>query len=283
MRLSKPLIAITVLISVLSGCHSSSKIPESVTGNETYPPAPAIPTEISIPEARYDVILDNFKEWTYLKLPVSLKSKQLGGSLSGQAWMIRGKEIYMSLRFIGMIEVAILHVKGDSVTAVDKYHKIYISERISDFMRGIPFNIEDLQNLLTGRPFILGSGTPAAGTKRPVLKNSASGWTMTPESIMDNLEYSFEFNASDRLTSTKLSRNLVELFAARYRAPASTPYGMFDNEVTLQSLTGKPMDLTVRWQFAKADWKQRDIPQFTVPSGYRRVSGRSLTDMFQNF
>ncbi len=283
MKLFQSLIAIIALTAILSGCHSTKTMPEPVTETGTYTPTRPSPAETLSPEARYDATLDNLKEWTYLKLPVSLKSKQLGGSLSGQAWMIRGQEIYMSLRFLGMMEVAVLYVKGDSVTAIDKYHKIYISERISDFMRGIPFNIEDLQNLLTGRPFILGTGTPAAKTTRPILKSSASGWTMTPATITNDLEYSFEFSASDRLTTTTLSRNLVELFAARYHSPASTPFGPFSNEVALQSLTGKPMELTVKWQFAKADWQRREIPHLTVPSGYRRVNGRSLTDLFQNF
>lgn len=267
--------------AAMSSCNSSKPAAAGATHQE----ATSSGTETGLTATqRYSQTMAGYGEWKNLKLPVSIKSKQLGVGLSGQAWMSRGNEIYMSLRFMGMIEVAVLSVKGDSVVAIDKYHKIYVAERISNFMHGLPFNIEDLQNLLLGRPFVLGQGVPQATGPKPALKAAVNGgWTMTPAPVDGKFEYRFDFDGSDRLASARLSRDLVELFAANYTSPATTPFGPFSAEVALHSSSVKPMELTVKWSFGKADWSKRDIPEVSVPSNCRRVTGRSLTNLFQGF
>lgn len=281
-RVLLPIICAAMLAAAaMSSCNSSKPAASGATHQEST--SSGAETGLTAAQ-RYSQTIAGYSEWNNLKLPVSIKSKQFDISLSGQAWMSRGNEIYMSLRFMGMIEVAVLSIKGDSVVAVDKYHKIYVAERISDFMRGVPFNIEDLQNLLLGRPFVLGQGVPQATGPTPALKTSVNGgWIMTPAPVDGKFEYRFDFDSSNRLTSARLSSNLVELFAANYTSPAATPFGPFSAEVALRSSSVKPMGLTVKWSFGKADWEKRDIPRISVPSNCRRVTGRSLTNLFQGF
>ncbi len=63
--------------------------------------------------------------------------------------MIRDQRITISLRFLGM-EVAVLDVTPQSITAIDRYHKIWMTHPIEAFMHEHDFTLSDLQDALLG-------------------------------------------------------------------------------------------------------------------------------------
>lgn len=65
-----------------------------------------------------------------LKLPKRI-------SASGTMTMTRGKDISISMRVLG-IEVATLYITGDSVIALDKWHKYYLAESVESLLGGCP-------------------------------------------------------------------------------------------------------------------------------------------------
>lgn len=90
-------------------------------------------------------------EWQDLYVPVTFDLRSPKNlSLSGRATMIRNERITISLRFLGM-EVAVLDVTPREVTAIDRYHKMWMSENIETFLHDHDITLTDLQDLLIGR------------------------------------------------------------------------------------------------------------------------------------
>lgn len=91
------------------------------------------------------------KEWQDLYVPVSFNLRSPKNfSLSGRATMIRDKEITISLRFLGM-EVAVLDITPTAITAIDKYHRMALTEHIEHILQDHNLTIADLQDALLGK------------------------------------------------------------------------------------------------------------------------------------
>ena len=99
--------------------------------------------------------------WTALSVPVSLKVSDSGlPTVSGTMTMVRDSEIRITLRLLGF-EVGAARVTADSVYAYVKVQRIYMAESIADIMGGFPATTGNLQSLLLGRLFTLGSASPS--------------------------------------------------------------------------------------------------------------------------
>lgn len=137
----------------------------------------------------------NYLPWQQVRVPVSVKiNSPKSLSISGTAEMVRNKSVLISLKFIGM-EVAWLYVSDDVVVVADKMNKRYISESSSKFLGGFDVNTANLQDLLIGRPFVLGSeDISSVDTNRlSFVSDGGEGWSLQPLSEIENLEYGFWF------------------------------------------------------------------------------------------
>ena len=109
---------------VLSGCSSLKKTqasgaPQNATARE-----------------RVDSLAASYAEWSTVSMPVRLSiSEPKQFSVTAQCVMRRNAYVSMSVRMLGF-EVASVWIDNDSVHAVDKYHKRYLSEDFRRFMGG---------------------------------------------------------------------------------------------------------------------------------------------------
>ena len=56
-------------------------------------------------------------------------------------------------------EVARVWLTPDSVVAASRPKKVYLAESLSKLTSGLPINLDNLQDMLMGRPFIPGGST----------------------------------------------------------------------------------------------------------------------------
>ncbi len=119
----------TILLATFCSCHSQ----KSVTSEPV--------TAVAEPAGWQDL---------YVPLTFELQSPK-NMSISGRATMIRGRQIHISLRFLGM-EVALIDITPEAITAIDKYHRLIVTEPIAELLARHDLSVSDLQDALTGNP-----------------------------------------------------------------------------------------------------------------------------------
>ena len=89
-------------------------------------------------------------QWTNVQMPVKLSlAKPRNFNVSGRATMVRGRQIYLSLRFFGM-EVATVNITPDSVTVADRFHKLLFTESTAKVMGSTGLDLNVIQDLILG-------------------------------------------------------------------------------------------------------------------------------------
>lgn len=268
------------MLSLLTagGCRSSR---QAVT--------PAAPTEEvtdnELP-ARAAAMLTAPLPWTSVKMPVKVRLKSPASvSLSGTAVMERGKGVQISLRFMGMVDVGSLTATPDSVTVIDKYHKLYLSVPTAELLKGLPATVDNLIDLLLGQPFILGGTRPSAGDASLTLAATPDGrWIMTPGTVKDVWQYSFIGNEANRLVSTVLTRSGVPVATLDYSDITATfQAGPVAGEATLTVPGKKPVEADITWRIDRATWGAATITAPRIPSGYRRVNPANFANLSTTF
>jgi len=119
----------TVLLAALCSCHSQK--------SATTEPAATVADQAG---------------WQDLYVPLTFELQSPSNmSISGRATMIRDRQIHISLRFLGM-EVAIIDITPEAITAIDKYHRLIVTEPIAKILADHDISISDLQDALIGNP-----------------------------------------------------------------------------------------------------------------------------------
>lgn len=89
-------------------------------------------------------------QWLNVQIPVKLSLTQPRSfSMSGRATMIRGQQIYLSMRVFGM-EVATVNITPDSVTVADRFHKLLFTESTAKVMGSTGLDLNVIQDLILG-------------------------------------------------------------------------------------------------------------------------------------
>ena len=118
--------AITIIATSLAGCSSSKKAGHQQAGEP-------IPTDAALqtPRQRYDALCAAYGDWQDVSMPVRISlNEPKKVSFQAKATMKRNRWINFSVRLFGF-ELASVFVDTDSVHAIDKYHKLYLSESLS--------------------------------------------------------------------------------------------------------------------------------------------------------
>lgn len=264
---------LVVVVALLSSCGSSRQGASNqgkVSQGETSTLAHA-----------YTSLTDSYSnDWTTLSVPVnvSLKSpKRI--SASGTMTMTRGKDISISMRVLG-IEVASLYITGDSVIALDKWHKYYLAESVESLLGGMAATVGNLQDMILGHIFLLGENpVTAKDMKKFTLSPGTGDWFATPRNMPGNIDYQFAVMNDDNrlalLTATIGSRGPVICTYGDYSD--STPAGTVANSMSVNvsgSKTTVEASLTLR--MSKAKWNSSPARPVTIPRGYTRIEKSSL-------
>ena len=261
------LAAIAAIISVaaLTGCRASRSAAISGTGDAT---------EMTLAERARDVAAANLP-WTQLNLPIKIAVKSPQKiSLSGRIYMRRDRDIYITLRVLGM-EVANMYVNSDSVYAADKLHKYYIAEPIKDIFAGASLSIGDIQDALLGRPFINNRGT--------LTDSPDNQWIMTPRSrINGKIEYQFKFSKESNALMSLVFNTGSKLYGCTYSSPAEIDGSRFMERIAIATKVGKTaIDATITFDFNKVKWEVPSSARWRNPSGYKRITPAALAKSLQ--
>lgn len=232
-------------------------------------------------------IASAYGNWQQLRLPVKIELKSPKTvSISGTATMIRDRAIHISLRYIGF-EVGWMYLTSDSITIADKYHKRYMTEAFRPFLAGAPVTIANVQDLLLGRMFEMGSAT--ALTPAQASKGTADidgmYYFLPREEASNPFSCGFAFipSASDISPMMLVAAVIAgkgEPIEVKYGSTAATEAGPMSASATLSYTTGKtPVEATLRWNFDKSRWgADVELPSTSV-RGYSRVTLDMITAM----
>lgn len=254
------------LIAVISviGVASCSSKKSAVSGTESVAGTYANP---------YQAMIAGNGEWTTLRVPVTLRlSGPKNLSIGGTATMVRDKSVTLSLRFFGM-EIGQLYVASDSLIVIDKVNKQYMVQPIGKILSGFDVNVANLQDLLTGRAFLLGKESLTSSSEKDFnIKNENGGIVMTPKRQPSGATYSFAVENNGVVSLLTVAAGSHKPVSCSYLEPIETTAGKVAGSATIAAeLKGKPVSLEFDWNFGKARWNDpSDNKEPVIPSGYTR-------------
>lgn len=270
LSLSVILLAFLTLISGCSSQRSAGKKASVVA---------EVPADVTLqtPQQRFGALCDSYGEWQDVSLPVkvSLRSpKSL--SLSARAVMKRGSWISVSVRMLGF-EVASVWIDNDSVHAIDRYHKAYLSESIGSLLGNTGVSVADIQDLLLGRGFLLGAqgGTFTAAQQSAVsLQPTAEGLMILPVSQPGRFQYGFILPPAVNCigAATVAAGDKYEAVIAYADFIKTSHSGEFAGTADIEMVKGKKMAATLVWNFSSAKWNTGVNQSWKRPSGYSRMT-----------
>ncbi|MCM1077541.1 MAG: DUF4292 domain-containing protein [Bacteroides sp.] len=264
---------IITLLTSLPSCRSSRSGTVTGIGYEREPSQPLSQKEL---KELFGLLESSYQPWESVKMPVTLNlNSPKSVSISGTLSMQRDRSIHMSFRFFGM-EVATLMVTDDSIFASYKLERIYFAESIRDLLGGFPATVGNVQDLLLGRPFIIGEETPTLS--RCSLDGNGTTWTITPDFSPAGIGYGFTVDTPtgnvELLTVNLPSRAPITAAYSDFAVTATGPMAG-TSFISARGSSAKfegEIDLNPR----KAEWGQGFGKEWTVPKGYTRVRAEEI-------
>lgn len=231
-------------------------------------------------------VADNYRGWTDVSVPVTLSlevPKRM--SVSARARMVRGRCIDLSFRMLGF-EVARVWLTPDSVVAASRPKKVYLAESLSDLTSGLPVNLDNLQDLLMGRPFIPGGSTVALADSADLYFDTASGSVrMLPRRQHPMADYGYVLDIPDVVTALGVVATDREMtFTASYTGPEPlTPAGNVMDKAALSVATpNADYAASVTWKWGSARWNEMIAVDPPSTAGLRRVTPAQLLKIIKD-
>lgn len=198
-------------------------------------------------------------EWTRVRVPVNVRlTSPTNISVGATVTMIRDTSITVSAKVFGM-EVFVAQATNDSVLIVDKMHRQYLGENLSDALAGLPINASYVQDILTGHPIDIPQSILPPGAKCTVNMNG------------------------DMLSEIAFSNRGATKVTVTYPATVTTPYGAMAESTVIDADTGKPgkeIKATFEWQWSKAKWNDDVEPRvIKLSDKYTRIDTGNITKL----
>lgn len=189
-------------------------------------------------------------------------------SLGGTVIMQRDRGISMSLRFMGLVEVGTLTVTDDSITVIDKYHKLYLTESVAGLLDGVDFTVNNLQDILLGRIFVAGRDGFTPSSDLSLRKLDGDMWAVTPPPFDSRWDYSFVFDTFNILKELVVSTSGRAKGVVRYEVTeAATPAGPVASKMMIEVPGRRAVKVAVSWKTGRAQWNNAQIEIPSVPTG----------------
>lgn len=229
----------------------------------------------------------SYGNWQRLRVPVTVCLKSPKNiTISGTAIFDRDNSIFISLKFFGF-EIANIYATTDSVMVVDKYNKQYACEKTDRFMGGFPITVANVQDLLSGRIFDIGSAQVSVDDFRDSEFDitSSGSWSLIPRSNLKGIDYGFLFQPADALKGVIIKSGDHQPVTITYPQPVKTTFGPMAPEINVTYSTGKTtIDASLEWSFDKARWdKDVELRQPSITTKYRRITTDEITKMLSKF
>lgn len=270
MKLSHFITLSIISLLVFSGCHSSKR---------SLRPGEPLPENATLTQ-RYDALVDGYGNWSDVTVPVSfVLSSPQRFSISGRAKMIHNESIDISLRMLGF-EVGRIYLTVDSVHVMVKPKKVYMSESLEDVSRVLKFSVGNVQDLIMGRPFVLGGSTLSPDTRDVGLQFvDGDSWTITPALPSSPASYGYRVCASNFLEYLVAGYDNGYLTATcGYSAPVDVDgVGAVSPDVDIKVVNPKQkIEASITWKWDNARWNEGIESEWTVPRGYKRIKAADV-------
>ena len=273
----RPVFVFALVITLsLTGCHSSKS---SYTGN--------VNTRVSTADSDelFTQMADSYMGWADLYVPVYFQLKEPKQfSVSGRATMVYGKEIYISLRMLGM-ELGVIYVNDSTLYLVDKYNKRYLCEDISSLLSGYNLTIIDLQNILLGRVTNFGHGTITTKDAGDFAFLEADDiWILTPKEQRPNTELHYIASKTDPPVLTDVTLRIADkgMINLAYSEPTISPAGIISGILNaMVPYKQSEVNAFMVLDLDQAKWNEGRTVSFKHPSAsYKKIDVESLLKMF---
>ncbi len=266
--------AVVAFAAILSGCRSSQQAAKPVESESRI--------AASSLSQRLGEVAASMRGWQSVKMPMSVKIESPAkASLGGTVVMQRGRGISMSLRFMGLVEVGTLTVTDDSITVIDKYHKLYLAEPVSGLLGGVGFTVNNLQDILLGRAFVAGSDGFTPSDDLALHSLDGDVWSVTPPPFDSRWSYSFVFDAYNLIKELVVSASGLPKAVIQYDGlDAATPAGPVAGKMTVDVPGRRAVKVSVTWKTGRAQWDSAQVEMPSVPAGYRRIMPDMLPSLF---
>lgn len=276
-KISKFILAIavaTIMSASLPSCKSSHK-----GGEQPYETA----TGGSLQQRMSKVMEQSPATWTTLQVPLTIKAEAPASvNISAKAYMTRDSSIYLSFSVLFM-EMAVIQITNDSVFAVDKVHKQYVAESISQITSNYPVSVATLQSLFMGQTFYPGDASlTTKNIKNFKLSQLPSGdWCATPSRQVNPFTLSFIFNNDNTLATTAIT-SADKAFNLSYSDPCQCLSTTLPQLNTLNVNAGKiKINGTLKWNWNKVRIDNpSDNKKLKINRSYTRITASQLLKSF---
>lgn len=265
-------VALMAAMLLLGSCHTSKQVAEE---GKKYPQS----TDVA---GRYEGLVSSYRDWKDVTVPLRLQLVEPSSmSISGKARMVRGRCVNLSFRFLGM-EVAQLHLTNDSVYAVYRMKKQYVAEDLKGLTGQFPFTIDNVQDLVMGRAFLVGERPIGVASRSKFdFEPSGDAFDMVPKEVLARARYGFRVGVSDvveRMAAYALDGTVA--VTVSYPSCESTVAGPLaaTTEIELQKGRRKVV-ADIEWRWDDARWNKGGDAQWQVPEGYTRLRAADLVKM----
>lgn len=244
----------------------------------------------------YTAMTDAYKPWTDVSVPVKISIEQPKKiNLSGTAKLINGKAVQISLRMLGLIEVAQIYIDTDSIVVVSKPMSIYCSESTSELTGRTGLDLSDIQCLLLGQAFIPGKGVASASDFSCFKAAKSEKITMPSAEVYEfglrKSQVSAQWvytviapeNGTPQLGGISLTAGGYGSIISAYAAGESTAAGLVSPQCSAEAAIGRrKLAATVTWTLDRAKWNSSvNVSRPKMPSGVRRVQASKLIEMLK--
>lgn len=261
---------LTLLLLTVSSCRSQKGAITTTTNDATA-------------NELFDQLIDGYKPYSDVYVPVTVAiTSPTEMSISGRATIIRDKEIHISLRFLGM-EVAVLYINNDCIYVVDKFHKIYFTEKLDRLLGDTPLNIDNVQDLMLGRIFIPGKTAASQDDKTSfTLSIDKNRLSITPLSGIKGVTWKYTATATTPPLLNSLAVTLPSMtqLTCQYSQQQETSAGITPAEIDITApIKDKKASLTLQWKLNDAKWDTNRTVSFTPPGkGYKQMTLQALLE-----
>lgn len=274
----KQLAMILTAALMLAACGSKKAVVDTTTTTSNTKPAQV---DYSVQKS---MIANTFGSWRTLQTGGSIAvggAKSLSSSMSMK--MERGKSIYISVRPMGIMEVAKLVIKGDTLIVVDKIHKRYLCENVSLLTNGIPADVSTVQDIFLGRAFMLGKGTYSnALASGFTLKMNGEKMVLAPEQQEDDFDYEFVFDKAYKILSATVmpadAGGKDDKYTVNYSNVKTTVAGNVPHALKVSTVISGAR-ATLSLEFKDLKWNESVNIDTSLPKNYERMKGSSLLRM----
>lgn len=266
------LIILSVTLLIATSCKTSQK---------------ASVVEYKSEDQRYNAVVNSYKDWSTLSTggKVAIAGEQSFSS-SMQLRMVKGKSISISIRPLLGIEMARIFITADSIYIIDKYHKMYVAEKITNFTQGLPLDINLLQDAFLNRVFIIGRGelTHSMHNMVEIKETGTQTWDIVPKNQLPEFIYSFAMNLSNNLTALNIMPEESQLpYSITYEDFKTTDIGTLASVVAITASQGtRSFSLKLNIDTSKIRLGETFNDSFDINPNYKRISASSLSSILKN-